>query len=575
MPLPGSRQTIKAQETQNMNRLLALLVFCLLVGSVSAIGSVSLDFQNPSEFVGQYSYPPPMGAPASFTWVQSSTGGNNYMNVVWTGSYAAIVNANPTPMTYAAATYLGGNGGHQPGVFLYDSAFNTLASASQNWGDGRWELKMEGLDANLYIDGVLTGSLGTLSQNPSYIAWSSRGEVYWDDIIWGDTGSKYIFGMPEDNLYFIMKDFLNPAATGFYRVNLTDPTGAPTLIYSNKFYSTFSKASGTDETVVLYPYAATGYTMSNQTGTAYTGTIEWNLTQFTSTSQANGYGLYATKIVNQIPTTAPYVVSHTIPYIGSGASIQFDRNTYSTGDTATITYVITDGYWDTATYAYTIVTQDIYGTIIDTQTVTTQTGTKSVAFSDTDVLGVYYTVLEATPSGADAIWMNYDVADLNAYITYSGYVMNAESGAVLSGAHLNVSQGSSYLPTTSAADGNWSSSNNWYANSAMRINTTATGYTQDIRTFTALSAKSIAINISLMPDPPTSVGVTIGGIVRDDQYGNPVTGATYHVGAHTATTNIAGFARAGSLVHGTAYDVYSTKAGYADSPHYTRTALGV
>jgi hypothetical protein len=315
--------------------------------------------------------------------------------------------------------------------------------------------------------------------------------------------------------------------------------------------------------------------MEYQTGTEYTGTIEWNLTQFTSTSQANGYGLYATKIVNQIPTTAPYVVSHTIPYIGSGASIQFDRNTYSTGDTATVTYAITDGYWDTTTYAYTIDTQDIYGTIIDTQTVTTQTGTKSVEFSDTDVLGVYYTVLKATPTGGAAIWMNYDAADLNAYITYSGYVMNAESGAVISGANLNVSQGSSYLETISAADGNWSSTNNWLSNSAMRINTTAAGYVQDIRAFTALSAKAIAINISMMPDPPTSVGVTIGGIVRDDQFGNPITGATYHVGSNTATTNIAGFARVGSLVHGTVYDVYSTKTGYSDSTHHSVTAVGI
>jgi hypothetical protein len=570
-----------------MKRLLALLVLCLLVGSVSAIGSVSLDFQTPSEFVAHYACAGYSleGFGSCNYWTQNTIGGNSYLTLP---SLVGVANPDGTPMTYSAITTVGTSGTVFIAVRLFDAVGGVIAGSDGNnavnlvaTGGQRIEVKIAGGDAKVYSNGIEDGSsFPGISSNPSYILYyispiGGGGTETVDDIIWGDTGSRYIFGMPEDGMYFIMKDFMNPATTGFYRVNLVDPMGAPTLIYSNKFYSTFSKGSGTDETVVLYPYSGAGFTMSNQTGAAYTGTIEWNLTQFTSTEQGNGYGLYATRIVNQIPTSAPYVTSHTIPYIGSGASIQFGRNTYSTGDTATVTYAITDGYWDTVTYAYTIVTQDIYGTIIDTQTVTTQTGTKSVEFSDTDVLGVYYTVLKATPTGADAIWVNYDVADLNSYIAYSGYVMNAETGAVISGAHLNVSQGSSYLPTTSATDGNWSSSNNWYANFAMRINTTATGYTQDIRTFTALSAKSIAINISMMPDPPTSVGVTIGGIVRDDQYGNPITGATYHVGAHTATTNIAGFARVGSLVHGTAYDVYSTKAGYADSPHYTRTALGV
>jgi hypothetical protein len=158
--------------------------------------------------------------------------------------------------------------------------------------------------------------------------------------------------------------------------------------------------------------------------------------------------------------------------------------------------------------------------------------------------------------------------------------MNATSGAVIPTASVNVTQGTSYLVSTSAADGSWSSSNNWIAGVALSVNTTKTGYTNNLITEVPLSGKTIALNVSLMPTTVTNPGITIGGVVRDNVYSNPIPGATYHVAntttgeSYTCTTNIAGYCYVPSLTNLRYYQVWGSKTGYGNSTVTNVEAVG-
>lgn len=583
--------------------LIVLLALCLLAAGVQA--GISLTFQDPEDFAARilaFEYNSGAGSSCPLgtsipSWNQNAYGGNSYMittdcvayNVWYYSTESYFSNPIATPMTYSATTYLGSASIGKSAVQLYDVGNNLMWDYPYTTptANDRLELIVIGGSAYLYSNGASIAN-AVVSQNPSWIAWGSHapntlghfhGEIYYDDTIWGTAGtdSKYIFGMPEAG-YFLMKDIINPAASGFYRANQTDPYGAPTLITSTTFTSTFGRGEGagyaTAEDVVLENYGA-GVWQTVSTGTKQAGTINWNLTAFFAS--AAPYGLYDTTIRNQVPAT-PYVLSERIPYIGSGATVVFDRATYSSSDTAILTYLVTPTYWDPATYTYRIRIVDIYGAEKYTSAITSASGSVSATLTDTTYSdGVYYGLIERV-QGSTVVLMNYATMTVVGYNVLGGYVMNAETGAVLSGASVNVTQGTTTAATLSLPSGAWNSTGNWLSGTAMAIVTTLAGYTTDSLSVTTLTARSVALNISLMPTVPTTTGVSVGGVVRDSAYSRPVIGATYHVKngtEYTATTNIAGFARVDGLVSGTLYDVWSSKTGYANSTTAQKLVVGI
>ena len=382
-----------------------------------------------------------------------------------------------------------------------------------------------------------------------------------------------------------MKDILNPAASGFYRVNQTNPNGSPTLITSTTFTSTFGKNSNTSETVVLSsPTGGSGLTYS--TGTAYAGEIQWNLTQFFSQS-TTGYGLYRTDINPQ--TDSPgFATSDWIPYVGSGANIQFDKNSYAVGETATLTVTISDAYYTVVTSPHVVI-QDIFGTeVVDDTTITfTQigggdwVGTSTYTWTDDNDEGVYFGLIYATYSGSDVL-MNYDTADLNSNLIVSGYVFNAETAAVISGATVNVTQGSTTDSLTTAADGNYSSTSAFTANAPTTIVASKTGYETYQHVFTPLYAGSIQINLTLMPTSPTYTGIALGGIARTPPYNRTINSATVYIQNatdghnYTATTNAAGYYIQNYMAGASHwFDVWGTKTGFSNSSIYQKLVIGV
>ena len=198
-----------------MKRLLLILALLLMVVGVQGL---ALDFQNPSDFSAQVTCDA-----ASCSWAQNSIGGNSYVYVTCLGGFDVCGLRSQTSLltTYSAATFIYGDG---LGVILKDSALNTIYYYSVTGTVGtRYEMKMIGGKANIYKNGILAAQSDAIN-NPAYVTynpyrWSGGGGGTWtnggvDDVIWGSTESRYIFGMPESG-YFLQKDILNPAASGF------------------------------------------------------------------------------------------------------------------------------------------------------------------------------------------------------------------------------------------------------------------------------------------------------------------------------------------------------------------------
>jgi hypothetical protein len=555
-----------------MKRLLLILALLVMVVGVQGL---ALDFQNPSDFSAQVTCPY-----SSCSWTHSATGGNSYITVVENGE---ILSQTPLVMTYAAATTI--SGPYNWYAYPRDGAgvsygFSILGCAGSSQ---RMEFIVSGGTATVYCNGVYSDSRA-VSSNPSYVGFAygslflDTGDI--DDIIWGSTESKYIFGMPE-NGYFLMKDILNPASSGFYRVNQTVANGSPTLIASTSMTSTFGKGSGTNETVELFSQSG-GTKQNYYTGTAYAGSISWNLTAlFASDMQ---YGLVQSTIHDQVPNTAPYVVSDTIPYIGSGASIQFDKNSYAIGETAILTVVVSDSYYNTTTYSYHVVIQDIYGTEVYDAPISfsasPHTGTANYQWATTDNEGVYYGLIYAKRISDNVeLLMNYDTADLNSNLVVNGYVFDAQNATVLSGALVNVTQGTTTDSLTSAADGNYSSTSAFSANQPTTIVASKTGYETYQHVFTPLYAGSIQINLTLMPTSPTFSGVALGGIARTPPYNRTIDSATITItnanATYTVTTNSAGYYIKNYMRPNEWWNVIGSKTGFGNSSTYNKLVVGI
>jgi len=553
-----------------MKRYLLILVALLVM--VVGVQGLALDFQNPGDFSAQVTC-----LSGSCTWVHNTSGGNSMVQ----GGY--FISQTPLVMTYSAATFPVANPLWECSL-LYDSSLVQLGAPGCSFTSTNYqrvEMKVEGGVSNWYTNGVLTATGGAIAQNPHYVSWTDSTGGFVDDIVWGDTESRYVFGMPESG-YFLQKDILNPAASGFYRVNQTDPNGTPTLITSGTFTSTFSKPNGNNQSVVLSsPTGGAGLTYD--TGTAYAGVITWNLSQFFSQS-ITGYGLYNTEI-NPQPDSPGFATSDWIPYIGSGANIQFDKNSYAVGETATLTVTVSDSYYTVVTAPHVKI-QDIYGTTVQDDTAIVFThmmsgdwvGTSTYTWTSSNAEGVYFGLIYATYGGSSVL-MNYDTADLTSNLIIDGYVKDAETTNVIAGAAVNVTQGSTTDYLTSAADGNYSTVSVFSASAPTTIVASKTGYETYSTTFTPLIAGEIQINLTLMPTSPTFTGIAVGGIARTPPYNRTIDSATVTIQnsttTYTVTTNSAGYYIKNSMLNNILWDIWGSKSGFANSTIYKKLVVGI
>lgn len=576
-----------------MKRLLVLAMLFLLVMPVCAtISPIKVDFQGA----------PPVSAPAwsypfylyeahynnsGYAGISSpDTTGHQTMGLSNDnlGRYGAWRTTNNELFTYAAWSEYGwANGGaayqvitlyYQDGSTAWD-----IPSISGPLVWGRWEVVMSGNTAYIYLnDAVVTSKL--LTQNPAGIrvyggsgGWSWPA-FYYDDFVIGYASDATVIGTIPSN-YFILYDSVSPASTGLYRLNTT-PGGPPVLINSNNFGLSYGRPFGSATTLQLI----------NPSGSVHKTYPVYNMScqvtlPISDLQDAYGniaQGRWSVSLADDAETSYFYAMA-------GGATVGWNANEYLQEDTASITYSITDGYWGTYD-SYRIDIIDIYGTVKKTESVTTQTGTKTLTFDSTYDPGVYYAAIIGTDGGVDT-WLNYDSAELLAYIAFSGNVYNAETTLPLNGATVSVIQSGLSSVTLSSGSGNYStvSGTAFGTGASMNITVSATGYTTYNYTFVPIVARSIPLDFALVPSPPTFTGQAISGVTRDSTYGNliPSTNVaivnTTYGESYAITANSRGYylldeTDGAFLLSGRCYLITGSKTGYG-TRSYTKCIAGV
>ena len=545
--------------------LFAAILFLLTISSVSGL---NLNFQNPSDFSAY------IGCTGSCAWIESQTGGNNYITTTGT-----VQNLDPMQTTYFAFTKLGGNNPvwyinllDSNGVLLRQFGFSV-----DDYGiTARYEIYIIGGTPYVYRNGILYQTGAVITSNPSYVQIShvANDPINTDDWVIGSTEKKYVFGQPESDAFILKKDMINSASYGLAYTN-------GTVINSNNMTSTWARSNysqqGNPQTVVLrhgMGIASSSVVASTSTGNASVGSIAWDLNSAIFNNPDAPYGYYYTTIHN----TDQY--SNYIFYLASGATISFDRDSYVPEQTAVMTYSVTDGYWISG-WSYKIAVMTATGTFVNNQSITTQAGTKSYTFKSTDSMGVYYGIVIATDTTGKEYWMNYDYCELVEYVYLTGYVHD-QTGTILSGANVSVTQGTTTGYNISLASG-YNLSQQFETNAKLTVDTTLTGYTPDSIFLTPLDSGTIPINITLVATNHTYTGSAIGGVVRSSQYNSTVPAATvYGINStygqtFTNITNVAGFYLLDEqadiiLTTGRAYDLWGQKIGFTKARNYTVVA---
>lgn len=532
---------------------------------------------------------------STFTSCLDTTAGSN------------IISQGGAPFTYAAwDSYLFQGGGMWNNgaelAELYDASGNSLGSYVTNYHNwnpqgwsatGRNEMKMIGMAPTFFYNGVLVGSMPVIAVNPSYIRispWSqspgcSGGTAtsYTDNVLVGGSDHHVIGSLPSN--WSLIRDFLNSAATGVYAGNATGL--AWVLKNSNTFYidADTDSQDGIDTETLLIKNVQTGVTVNSTVidSTIPRHQIAYNLTQFLAPG---------TSVVPDGLYSVGYEGSTVLGYfnlISNGGWIQFDRSTYNIGDTGAMSWYLSQSYIDLTNYDYTYKIVDSAGSLkasgVTATTSTDTSGTVAINFnSATYSQGVYYAEMIATNKLThQENLMGYSAITITDYLNFYGHAYNAQTCAVLSGAQLNFTQGSTVNKYVTTADGNYSTTG-YLTGAALTFNASKSGYLPYGYTINPLGARNVSLDFALIPSPTNTTGIAIGGVARSTTYGQLVPGATVYVWNittgefHTRTTNACGYYYCDdgslcSLASQRAYNVQGNATGYAASAIYGVTTL--
>jgi len=491
-----------------------------VVGSVSPIKTTFQDYvhahgpvvQGDWYFIGANAYPNSPSATGIIT-----------TNI---GDSATLINNVGTPFTYCAFSILSGSDYYVVAKTAAGAAINDYYH-SELTATGRIEFVQSGGTLYIYKDDVLQWSVASPT-SPYYIQINPRSggsAVTVDDIVIGYSDDSTIIGaLPSD--FFIREDSSEPARRGLYQLNATDPNGIPTQINANYFGLSYGR-----------PYPdATVLTITNPSGTAVKSYPVANMSCECvipiSDLSVGGAPIQNGKwsvSLGDSSTTAYFWVTT------SGAYVAWSSDEYSQGDSATVTWDVTNDYWDVHSpgehYIYTISIIDIYGTVLHSQTITTQTGTYNFNWSTSDSTGVYYAeiIVRNTLAPITTSILNWDETELTGYARFQGKVYDANTTAELDGALVSMSQLGTDHTYTTAANGTYLLKN-FLTGSRIDINVTKSGYTRYNYSFVPLVAKNISLDFALLNQTDIAyTGVAISGIARSKTYGQLIPNASVYV----------------------------------------------
>lgn len=578
-----------------MKRLLALIVLAALVG---AVGATSLNFQNPVDNTSITNYK--VGSPSINTvqWVESTNGLNNYVQVNCKGAYTFCGFGLPSSSltTYAAADMIYWNGAYRgsPGVVLYSSTGTVLWNAPVGYdmtGVGKWEVKVNGGTAYIFLNGVQKYNSTPLAQDPGYIAFGVKqvvagsygideGIAYWDNYVYGQTENKVVLGLPEsdNDAFIILQDITNSANDGLFNTTSQNQANANYMQGQwSRGNTSLSPETLPNESIQLVNYATGAVYATNYTGTAYSGTVTIDIKSLLlDTNAPDGY--YAM----YMPGTGAY--SNVIVKKSNGASVQWNQDEYSVGDTGTVIYYVLDGgYWDTSSFSYKVSILDSYMNFKQNTFLTASSGSVTYDWTENDAEGVYHAWLIATNHDGYEYLLGSDYAELVAYFGYGGYVNDCVTELPLPDANVNVTQGMTALYNgTSGVNGNYTTGPLYSTGSNVFFNVTKANYNPYQYNFVPLSSGTVNdLNLTICPTAGSGEtgGIGIGGVIRDATIGRPIQGANVSLTNVTNSqqyfklTNMAGgyLCDAGTLCTlptGRLYMVNASKVGYNTSTDY-------
>lgn len=561
-----------------MRRLLLVLALLVLLAApvVSAIVSpVKTTFQD---------YPvitPPATYEDWYFPIYGPTAPNTYGQVyVVTGSPSPgpTRTAPKSSFTYGAVTFISQTPNQGFQLILYNSAFAVIGTSPIIMGTSgsRIEVKINSTGyPSYYNDGTLISTGSRLASNPVYFGTFGNGVGYvFDDAIVGYIEDSTIIGtIPSD--WFVRFSSTSPASSGLYQVNSSG--GDPIL--KNSYYFSVSYGRSIAD--------ATTLNIVNPSGTvikAYTvANLSCECILPISDLMVDGVvqnGLWRVTLADDAETSYFLVM-------GSGAEGAWSQESYTQGDTATFTYTILDSSWDTGTSTYRFDTFDVYGNVVDTQSITTQTGSKSVTTDSTKYpSGVYYGAVIRTTSGEDT-WLAADAMEVSEYIKYVGGIYDAESEAqITSSVTVTINQGG-ITDTTYTETGVYNSTDGlaFGTGSLTTFTVSASGYQTSVTSFTPMIAKTITKNITLIRSSPTCpTGICLGGLANETIYSRPVPAVTIavtnatHGESYTTSTNSVGWYNLGEsdgvfFTNGRCYSVTASKPGYTGNT-YLKCVVG-
>jgi hypothetical protein len=585
-----------------MKRLLALLLLIALIGTTSA---TSLNFQNPGDIDRVINVTAYGSGLATITWVESTSGLNNYMRLNTTAGSTGVcmINSAASATTYAAATKITAQSptGTSIRITLFDGSKNIM----QYWGPnnyqtlGVYEVKIVGGTPKYYVNGNLANTGAVIAQNPSYVGFceaqpGTTTGCGWDNFVYGDSENKLVLALPEsdNDAFIILDDFVNDANDGLY--NTTSGTQAN----ANDMTSFWSRGNSSvepsvleNQSVTLKHYDTDTIYWTGYTGTAYSGTFTIPIkTDVIDAGAPDGYYV--------LTSPGTFSISNMILKRSLGATVAFDKEDYSIDDKATVTWDVQTGdYWDTSLYSYRVFIRDLYGVEKVSYAVTERTGSFEYLFNSADDPGVYIAVITATPrAGGSALYIGTDYATLSEYGVITGYVKDG-TGNAISGANVTFEQGSYTSVGTSGYDGNFTTLPFFITGTELTCNITATGHRQHYYTILPRSTKTKNINFTLPIEPTPFTGLGIDGVAMEgyltpgtiniiNGYGNPIPFATVNV---TNTTTMESYSKTASetgwymcdigascdLVFDQTYDVEGSKVGYQNSSIYQKKPYGV
>jgi hypothetical protein len=511
----------------------------------------------------------------TYAWYDIPTT-SNYFAFTSVGTYLANTE-NLVPLFNNFNYGFGGGQDYWQGVMFYDSEGTLLYSYNGGYNlqfrdtvPHRWEFirNLDSIAMSVYKDGVFVSTIGTSNVAPSYMKfyiqnggdsnYASVPTDWWvDDINLGDTSCGQIGTLPYG--WYLRKDILNSAVTGVY-----DPLN--NIVRTNTFYSTFGNNvafCGYHNNTPVNLIDASGVTWETFNASTGAGIASYNLVHFFAS--AAPYGKYQLSM----PELSGATGFPDIWYIATGATITWDRTLYSSTDSATITYTISDGNYDIETYDYKIKVLDYNGVLKTTFDLQGQSGNKYITFNPvTYSEGIYFAELDAVrKSDSKVITLFWAQTQIRDKIIIIGQVLNAPNVTPIFGATITLLQGLSTSTSTTDSNGRFNNSATWTTSTPLYVGTTASGYRSDNFSFTPLGHKTYNLTIPLLPNTLTPVGISGGGLVRLKPYYSPADGAyvfAFNASGNLSTvrTNAAGYYVFNNAVNNRTYTLTSGLVRY-------------